>query len=59
MSRVEAPKPLKNWAFGDFVHYAGRPKVADAVIEAILKPTLSNLCRNFLNLSTALFRLRL
>src|SRR2546427_296628 len=35
MSQVEAPNPLKNWVFGDSVHHAGWPKVADAVIEAL------------------------
>src|SRR5712691_12278246 len=32
--QVEAPKPLKNWEFGDPFPYAGWPKVAGAVIEA-------------------------
>jgi hypothetical protein len=36
---VEAPKPLKNWGFGDPIHHAGWPKVADAVIEAYLSTT--------------------
>ena len=34
MSQVEAPKPLKNWGFGDPGHQAWWPKMAGAVIEA-------------------------
>jgi len=34
MSQVEAPKPLKKLGFGEPVHQAGWPKVADAAIEA-------------------------
>ena len=34
MSQGEAPKPLKNWEFGDPVPHAWWPKVADTVIEA-------------------------
>ena len=36
MSQVEAPHYLRKWDFGDSASYAEWPKVADAVIEAVL-----------------------
>src|SRR6266446_5864566 len=39
MSQGEAPKPLKNWEFGDPAPHAWWPKVADTVIEAQLSAT--------------------
>ena len=34
LSHVEAPNPLKIWAFGTGQNYSRWPKVANAVIEA-------------------------
>ena len=36
MSQVEAPNYLRKWEFGDSACYAELPKVADAVIEALV-----------------------